>query len=789
MNAEALVGKKLGSYTLRRVIGVGSMGAVYLARQSQSHREYVLKVFLHASSLEPLQYIDFLLRLRKEMELVSSLKHHHILSVLECEERDGLVYLVLPYVSVRNLESVLNSKKQLTLPETADYLDQLAAALDYAHEQGVLHLDIKPGNILITIHDKVLLTDFALTKTMTERQAATIRQFKVGMLDYMAPEQVMGKEPGEKADLYSLGAVLYHMVTGSAPFQGESMVEVAKKHLQEAPPSPRSKRADLPLAAEQVILRALSKRPGHRYAHAQDLAVAFRLALETPSTELEQARKDVLLPSDVTSSGIYPSYSLFDPQWPTEFSPVKDSEPALVQSTSALAGDVSKTPTGVFVSIKNLPLPTKPEPVAEKSPHPLHVVHFNPIMPAQETRKYSEQSTHPGNVMAAPPVQDTWTNPGQTANSSGVLTVPPVQDTWTSPVQNANPSGVLTVPNAVTAVQDTRVFPEQSTNPGALMTVPDTEQTTTGTIMKLTSPAKVVNVPVAGQPGRFMVGLLPVPEMPQPEKGEQPTTAGKTNYLKKNSKFIGLALLVVFLLGTGTLWFAHQHSSSKTPAVTIVKTPDLKATMAAQATATAEANIILSDPLASNIHNWPLMASGSMLYGFKGAAYHITDNDNSRGAPAILSGLILQGPFVYTLTMEEIKGDDTSVNNEFGMIFRATIQNKSGKTFTTFYTLEVVNKSGGQYQFWKYDDRQGAGSTFWKNLASHPFGSEFHEGHGPKSVNTFKIIANGKNFTLVVNGKKAWTFQDGSFATGGVGMLVNLKGTEVAFSNLLLTHN
>src|SRR5438874_3727616 len=296
MNAEALVGKKLGSYTLRRVIGVGSMGAVYLARQSQSQREYVLKVFLHASSLEPLQYIDFLLRFRQEMELVASLKHPHILSVLEYEERDGFVYLVMPYVSVQNLESVLSSQKILSLQEIADYLDQLAGALDYAHEHGVLHLDIKPSNILVTFNDKLLFTDFAVTKTMTERQAARIRQFKVGMLNYMAPEQVIGKEPGEKADLYSLDAVLYHMVTGSAPFQGESLVEVAKKHLQDTPPSPCSKRTDVTLAAEQVILRALSKRPGHRYAHAQDLAAAFRLALETPSPELEQARKDILLP-------------------------------------------------------------------------------------------------------------------------------------------------------------------------------------------------------------------------------------------------------------------------------------------------------------------------------------------------------------------------------------------------------------------------------------------------------------------------------------------------------------
>ncbi len=139
--------------------------------------------------------------------------------------------------------------------------------------------------------------------------------------------------------------------------------------------------------------------------------------------------------------------------------------------------------------------------------------------------------------------------------------------------------------------------------------------------------------------------------------------------------------------------------------------------------------------------------------------------------------------------MKEIKGDDTSVNNEYGMIFRASIQNKSGKTFTTFYSLEVLNKTGGEYQFWKYDDSQGSGANFWKKLASHSFGNEFHEGQGPKSINTFKVIAIGRHFTLLVNGKKVWNFQDGSFASGGVGMLVNLKGTEVAFSNLLLTHH
>ncbi len=720
MNAEALVGKELGSYTLRRVIGQGSMGAVYRARQSHSQHQAVVKVFLHASVLEPLQYIDFLLRFRHEMEPVASLEHPHILSISEFEERDGYVYLVMPYVSVHTLESVLSLQKILPLPKVADYLDQLAGALDYAHEQGVFHLGIKPSNILVTVNDKLLLTDFALSKTMSERQAARIRQFKVGALDYMAPEQVIGKEAGEKADLYSLGAVLYHMVTGSAPFQGESLVEVAKKHLQASPLSPSSKRADLPRAAEQVILRALAKRPADRYARAMDLATLFRQALAAPQAELKQTQNDLRLSGDNTSSNLYAPYSLFDPQWRADFKPVEDSGSASSQSTAPVPVVTSTVSTGVFVSIKNLPVPAKQATEAEKAPFTAPALHPNPITP----------------------------------------------------------------------VQDRPVFPEQTTNPSGALTIPyAAEQGTTGTIMKLTSPAKIVNMPVAGQPGRYLVGLLPTPDTAQPEKKVQLAPPGKKLHLHMNYKSIGLAMLVVFLLGTGALWFAHQLSNSKTPAaVTIVKTPDVRATMAAQATATADANIILTDPLAQNIHNWPILSSGSMIYAFKDGAYHIIDNDDTRAVPAILPDVILKGPFVYTLTMEEIKGDITSVNNEFGMIIRANVQNTNGKTITSFYTFEVLNKAGGEYQFWKYDNSQGLNVNPWKKLGNHPFGNEYHLGQGPKSKNTFKISANGKNFTLLVNGKQVWTVQDSSFASGGIGMLVNLKGTEVAFSNLILTH-
>jgi hypothetical protein len=183
-----------------------------------------------------------------------------------------------------------------------------------------------------------------------------------------------------------------------------------------------------------------------------------------------------------------------------------------------------------------------------------------------------------------------------------------------------------------------------------------------------------------------------------------------------------------------------------------------------------------------------------MIYIFKDNAYHITDNNPTQGAPAILPDEVLHGSFAYTLTIEEIKGDDTSLNNEFGMIIRANSQNKNGKIITTFYSFEVLNTKGGEYQFWKYDNSKGSSGTPWTKLWHQPFGKEFHQGHGPGSINTIKIFENGKSFTLIVNGKKIATVQDNSCtaslcSSGGVGMLVNLKGTEVAFSNLRLTHS
>ena len=256
---------------------------------------------------------------------------------------------------------------------------------------------------------------------------------------------------------------------------------------------------------------------------------------------------------------------------------------------------------------------------------------------------------------------------------------------------------------------------------------------------------------------------------------------------------VPIFVLAALLIVCGSLGFAYLHFSSlKRPGdstITPRGTPNIPATATARAQASADANTILSDPLSQNIRGWPEYSSGPFLFQFKDGAYHITNNDPARVATAILSGEHLDKPFVYTLTMDEIRGDDTSLNNESGLILRFNSQVKNGKQITTFYTFEVVNKQGGQYQFWKYDNSQGPSANPWKQLATRPFGSEFHQGQGPNKSNTFKILVNGKNFTLIVNGKQVWAVQDGSFTSGQVGMLVNLKGTEVAFSDLRLTYS
>jgi len=314
--------------------------------------------------------------------------------------------------------------------------------------------------------------------------------------------------------------------------------------------------------------------------------------------------------------------------------------------------------------------------------------------------------------------------------------------------------------------------------------VPTGEQGTGGTV-KLTGPVKVVQMPVAGQPGRYITGLLPV--VPQTQEAGENGKKEKHGQKKTALTIVLAALAFLLISGTGAFfWYAHLHQGQTviTARTGISATPNVMATATAQVQATTFANQILADPLSQNIHNLPT----SKNEFFSGGAYHILNTEGNAVA-VVLPQQNFTVPNAYTLTMWEVKGNDTSNNNSFGMIIRFSQQNKGGKTVTTFYSFEVLNSKGGEYRFYKYDDSQSSPDKYWTQLWSQPFGSEYHQGQGPGKMNTFRIYQNGSTFSFTINGKLVKTFHDSSLKSGSMGMLVNLKGTEVAFMNMLITHN
>ena len=285
---EELLGSVLGTCTLERILGRGGMGVVYLAQQSRPHRQVAVKTLLLSLMPDPDRRKRFLQRFRREADAVAALEHPNILPIYEYGEQADLAYLVMPYVAGGTLRDRVERKGALPLPEVAGFLAQAAAALDYAHTHGVIHRDVKPQNMLLYPDKRLMLSDFGIAKVAeqaaSDGDAATLPQLTtmghvVGTPDYIAPEQAMGQPVDGRADIYSLGVVLFYMVTGRVPFAGSQPMTVAAKHVSEPPPSPRQFRPDLPVAAEQVILKALAKSPTERYRTAGDFSRAFRAAI------------------------------------------------------------------------------------------------------------------------------------------------------------------------------------------------------------------------------------------------------------------------------------------------------------------------------------------------------------------------------------------------------------------------------------------------------------------------------------------------------------------------------
>lgn len=277
---KGIEGSKLGRYELRCRVAQGGMSEVYLGYDYRVRRWVAVKV-LYGSD-EP-----FVRRFEREALAIGALSHEHILPLYDFGEQRPWYYLVMPYVEGGTLRDYLLKRERLPLDEAGSFLEQIASALQHAHDHGVVHRDVKPSNILLRPDGHAYLADFGLAKAKMESGSFSHTGAMVGTPEYMAPEQSNGITD-YRSDIYSLGIILYQMLTGNVPFSGDSPVAVSIKHIQTPPPSPMQLNSAIPQTVEEVILKALAKNPDDRFQQAQALANAYREALQKTLPDEEQ---------------------------------------------------------------------------------------------------------------------------------------------------------------------------------------------------------------------------------------------------------------------------------------------------------------------------------------------------------------------------------------------------------------------------------------------------------------------------------------------------------------------
>lgn len=288
-----LIGKQLGTCTLEQLLGAGGMGAVYLAHQQRPTRTVAVKVLRAEGVLSINERQEFLARFRREADVIAQLDHINILPVYEYGEQDGQAYLVMPYLTGGSLRDTLAKNGPLSLPQTLTYIEQIAAALQYAHDHRIVHRDIKPANILFHADGRLVLADFGIARIMREageRVETTLTgpSHFIGSVEYMSPEMVNGALIDHRTDIYELGIVLFQMLAGRVPFQGTTPFMIAAQHLREQPPSISLLMPSIPLTVDAVVQKALAKEPEARYNSVQEMAQALRRAISPSGNSLPQ---------------------------------------------------------------------------------------------------------------------------------------------------------------------------------------------------------------------------------------------------------------------------------------------------------------------------------------------------------------------------------------------------------------------------------------------------------------------------------------------------------------------
>ena len=270
---ESLIGKTLGHYKVLELLGQGGMSTVYKAYDTNLDREVAIKI-IRRDAFPPEQTDQLLKRFEREAKALAHMVHPHIVNIIDYGSQENNPYLVMNYLSGGSLKDRMG--KPIAWQEVVRLLEPIAEALDYAHSLGIVHRDVKPGNILLTERGQPMLTDFGVAKLLESEDAQTLTGtgLGIGTPEYMAPEQWSGKV-SPQTDIYSLGVVCYEMITGKKPYIAATPAEILLKQATEPLPEPRTFVTDLPEKVEQILKKSIAKNPSDRYATMGEFATAL----------------------------------------------------------------------------------------------------------------------------------------------------------------------------------------------------------------------------------------------------------------------------------------------------------------------------------------------------------------------------------------------------------------------------------------------------------------------------------------------------------------------------------